>query len=139
MIFFNRSYFVLDQLDGLIDIHNHLLPNIDDGAPDIDTTVNMIKAYRDCGFHGVYTTPHTMEDYINRGAVLQLNLLSLTQHYGKSVNKKAIELLKNNLYSFVGTDAHRTEHLHKIKEAKIKKELVDNLKNITDQQNSLFT
>jgi protein-tyrosine phosphatase len=43
--------------------------------------------------------------------LFQLNLLSLTEHYGKDVKKISKTLLKENLYDFVGTDAHHQNHL----------------------------
>jgi len=51
----------------------------------------------------------------DRGCKLQLNLLSLTEHYGKEVKDLAIRLLDANLYDFVGTDTHNVEHLEKLK------------------------
>jgi tyrosine-protein phosphatase YwqE len=51
----------------------------------------------------------------DRGCKLQLNLLSLTGHYGKEVKDLAIQLLDANLYDFVGTDTHNVEHLEKLK------------------------
>ena len=47
----------------------------------------------------------------DHGCQFQLNLLSLTQHYGKSVNKTAIKLLKEGMIDFVGTDLHHSGHL----------------------------
>ena len=49
------------------------------------------------------------------GCVFQLNLLSLTEQYGKGVQKTAQKLLKNNLYDFVGTDTHHSNHLRLLK------------------------
>jgi len=51
----------------------------------------------------------------DRGCKLQLNLLSLTGHYGKEVKDLAIKLLDANLYDFVGTDTHNMGHLNKLK------------------------
>lgn len=45
------------------------------------------------------------------GCVFQLNLLSLTEQYGKGVQKTAEKLLKENMYDFVGTDTHHQNHL----------------------------
>ncbi len=45
------------------------------------------------------------------GCLFQLNLLSLTPHYGKSVQNISKQLLKNNLYDVVGTDTHHMRHL----------------------------
>lgn len=48
---------------------------------------------------------------INAGCMLQLNLLSLTGYYGKEVTKVADYLLKNNMYSFSGSDVHHEKHI----------------------------
>lgn len=48
---------------------------------------------------------------INAGCLLQLNLLSLTGYYGSEVAKTADYLLKNNMYSFSGSDIHHTKHI----------------------------
>ncbi len=45
------------------------------------------------------------------GCMFQLNILSLTGHYGKSVNELAQWLIKNEFYDLVGTDLHHHGHL----------------------------
>jgi tyrosine-protein phosphatase YwqE len=45
------------------------------------------------------------------GCLFQLNLLSLTNHYGKGVEKISKMLLKENMYDFIGTDTHHQSHL----------------------------
>ena len=44
------------------DIHSHLVPGIDDGSPDVDTSIHLIKGLQDLGFKKFITTPHVMED-----------------------------------------------------------------------------
>ncbi|EAS19067.1 capsular polysaccharide biosynthesis protein [Flavobacteria bacterium BBFL7] len=232
MLFFSKKTFLIDQLEGLVDIHNHILPNIDDGSPDIETTLKMIDLYKEIGYKGCIATPHTMEDYYgndttrilsnyqetitnlklstanefilnasseymmdsafeklidtenvlflkdrllltefsyfqkpeyvnevifnmiqkditpilahperyryikgieeykdlkDRGFLFQLNLLSIEGHYGKDAQKKAMLLLEHQLYDFIGTDAHKPEHLSKIKEIQLKSKLLNNL------------
>ena len=45
------------------------------------------------------------------GFLLQVNLLSLTGYYGKSVAKAAKHIIDNGLADFVGTDLHHVNHL----------------------------
>jgi tyrosine-protein phosphatase YwqE len=52
-----------------------------------------------------------------RGCLLQVNLLSLTGHYGKVVQQLALRLLKENLVDLLGTDMHMVGHLEKLKQA----------------------
>ena len=44
------------------DMHSHLLPGIDDGAPDLATSVEMINGLIHLGFKKLITTPHVMQD-----------------------------------------------------------------------------
>lgn len=198
------------------DMHSHLIPGIDDGSPDMEYTILLIKEFIAMGYTKIITTPHVMCDYykntpeiilggldkvreelkkqniaieINAAAeynlddglekliddnkiltfgnknvlfelpfmqepqnfqevvfkfqtngyrpvlahperynywhksmdkfetlksksvLLQLNLLSLTGHYGPEVKKMGERLVDADLIDFVGTDCHRIEHL----------------------------
>lgn len=44
------------------------------------------------------------------GCQLQVNILSITGHYGLDVQRAAQMLLKHNLVDYLGTDAHRLRH-----------------------------
>ena len=37
------------------DIHSHFIPGIDDGSPDMETTINLIKELQQLGFSKVIT------------------------------------------------------------------------------------
>lgn len=199
------------------DMHSHLLPGIDDGSPDLETSLGLIRGLAALGYRKLITTPHVLWDIypntteqiteslketqeavaaaginvelqaaaeyfidehfeaelkaksplltiggnmvlvefsmvmapidlqdvlfqmqvqnyqpviahperyiylINRrsffdelreaGCLFQLNLLSLTGHYGRAVAELAEYLLKNDYYSFAGTDLHSSRHL----------------------------
>lgn len=198
------------------DLHSHLVPGIDDGSPDLDTSIELITALAGLGYTSIITTPHVMVDLypnsrerITEGAVavqhallergidirfraaaeymldagfdrllttgeplltitdnivlvecsfvsppldlkeklfdlqirgyrpllahperyayfhgsgmydelkyagclFQVNLLSLTGHYGKAVATAAQQLLRKNLVDFLGTDLHHSRHL----------------------------
>lgn len=243
MIFFNKSVYLVDLLDGITDIHNHLLPGMDDGSPDLNTTLEMVQAMKAIGIKKAIATPHTMEDYYDndvakiaanfqetklalettdakdfilsaaseymmdgqfdqileksnylclhknylltelsyfqgpdhlyelvfkmcqkalipilahperyryfksiddlkdlkdRGFELQLNLLSLSGHYGEEAFTKAISLLDNGMYEYLGTDAHKVSHLEKIKEIKIKKKQVPSIKKLVENHKLVF-
>lgn len=45
------------------------------------------------------------------GCLFQLNLLSLSNYYGSSVNAVSQELLKQQMIDFAGTDTHKHHHL----------------------------
>jgi tyrosine-protein phosphatase YwqE len=206
------------------DIHSHILPGIDDGSPDIDTSLQLLRSLSDAGINKFICTPHiigdmyhntpqTINDALTRlkkairqngmsteisaaaeymmddhfmellrkkeplltltknyiltelsystapqkleqisfeihinnyqplmahperypyyhknynayhrmkelGFLLQVNLLSLTGYYGKSVAKAAKFILDNNLANFVGTDLHHFTHLQVLTDTK---------------------
>lgn len=205
------------------DIHSHLIPSIDDGSPDVETSLNLIRGLIDVGINKFICTPHIISDlyrntpekikpalqqlkeacaqnnvqvqldaaaeymiddgfheklmkgeplltleknyiltefpymtkpvqinevifdilsnnyqpllahperyhYYHRdydaffqlkemGFHLQVNLLSLTGYYGKSVSKAAHFIVSNQLASFVGTDLHHQKHLEAISDS----------------------
>lgn len=226
---FSKKHFVADFLNGLTDIHCHLLPELDDGSKSIEMSLEMIAEYRSMGYKGAIGTPHVMEgfyennsvkikDKLNllqeevamagiqdfdiraaaeymldkdfdkltetkdllpvykdrvlvemsylqqaifvesqlfaiqqqgftpilahperylylqsrqdilklkeRGCFLQLNLLSLSNHYGSQVHQKAMELLINGHYDYVGTDAHSPRHLRALKQIVLPKKYI---------------
>lgn len=48
------------------------------------------------------------------GCLFQLNILSLSGHYGRSVTELAHYLLKNDYYNLLGTDLHHSGHLEQL-------------------------
>lgn len=199
------------------DMHSHLIPGIDDGAPDMETSLQLIRGMSELGYTKLVTTPHIMwdmyqntrddilrrldelrtavskeginielhaaaeyflDDYVEQlvkkneplltisgnmvlvefsmaypshslkdilfdmqmtgyqpviahperyvylernkdfydelrdiGCLFQLNFLSLTNQYGKSVQDLASYLIKKGYYDLVGTDLHNFRHL----------------------------
>ena len=45
------------------DIHSHLLPGIDDGSPDIETSLKLIRGLYDLGYRKLVATPHVIGDF----------------------------------------------------------------------------
>ncbi|PWT74350.1 MAG: hypothetical protein C5B59_11360 [Bacteroidetes bacterium] len=60
-------------LEGLYgDMHSHLIPGIDDGAPDLETSLQMIRGLAELGYKKLITTPHIQwELYQNTHAIIQ--------------------------------------------------------------------
>jgi protein-tyrosine phosphatase len=52
----------LNQLPVNIDIHSHILPGIDDGAPDIETSLQLVKGLMQLGITNTVATPHVIAD-----------------------------------------------------------------------------
>ena len=219
--FFSKKEFLVDHLDGFIDIHNHILPGIDDGAKTIEDSIALIKGFGEFGVANFICTPHIMHNFydntpktvkqsyktlkkelkennlknvglsyaaehmiddnfehiLERGKILplnsnhlliemsylqpsinfdtaikaiikqqlfpvfahperyqylnqdfkkyevlklqnikfQLNMLSIGGYYGKDVQKTAYKLLDNELYDFIGSDVHNSQHLNALR------------------------
>jgi protein-tyrosine phosphatase len=48
------------------DMHSHLLPGIDDGSPDVETSLELIRGLQALGYKKLITTPHVLwELYAN--------------------------------------------------------------------------
>ena len=45
------------------DIHSHFIAGIDDGAPDLETSIFLIKKMQELGYKKVITSPHVMSDF----------------------------------------------------------------------------
>jgi protein-tyrosine phosphatase len=62
--FFNRntadSFYNFSNLTQ--DIHSHILPGLDDGSPDVDTSIELIKSLSGAGINRFICTPHIIGD-----------------------------------------------------------------------------
>ena len=58
------------------DIHSHFIPGIDDGSPDMKTTISLIKEMQGLGFNKIITTPHVMSDFYKNTSNIILKGLS---------------------------------------------------------------
>jgi tyrosine-protein phosphatase YwqE len=58
------------------DIHSHFIPGIDDGSPDMETTISLIKEMQRLGFKKVITTPHVMSDFYKNSSDIILKGLT---------------------------------------------------------------
>lgn len=62
----------------MIDIHTHILPEVDDGAIDIVSAVKQLKMMSDSGVSAVFLTPHFLPGrYEATNEILQKNLKEL--------------------------------------------------------------
>lgn len=46
-----------------VDMHSHLIPGIDDGSPDMASSLEMLQKFSELGYKKLITTPHIMSDY----------------------------------------------------------------------------
>lgn len=82
----------------MIDIHSHILPNIDDGAKDIEESIEMAKLYLENGIQKVIATPHYIEGYEN--SPKKDNIIILDR-FREILRKEGLELevyLGNEIY-----------------------------------------
>lgn len=69
-----------------VDVHSHLLPGIDDGSPDVEQSVFLIKSLNELGFSKFICTPHIfLELYPNTPETISKALMT-TQDALKSAN-----------------------------------------------------
>ena len=47
------------------DIHSHLIPSIDDGAKDLERSIELVLALKDMGYTKLITTPHISDMFSN--------------------------------------------------------------------------
>ena len=239
--FFHKSIYLADLISGITDFHNHILPGIDDGAKNVDESLQLIKEFKSIGIKDFVATPHIIGEYypnnpktisnaykmlekhldsdikmsyaaeymmdqhfvdiikknevlaissnkvlvemsyfqppinlndilfkiqnnsldpilahperyaywhsknlnkyaevISRGCKLQLNMLSLSGHYGQGIQKIAFKLIENNMIEYISSDAHRIDHIEKIKTIKVSKKNMVQLKKIIENSKNLF-
>ncbi len=71
------------------DVHSHLIPGIDDGSPDCETSIELMKGMIELGFEQFTGTPHVMGDIWkndaesigNAHALLQKNMIMQGLNY----------------------------------------------------------
>lgn len=243
---FSKKLYLKDLLENFVDIHNHILPGIDDGAKNVQESINLIEKLKALGINQFIPTPHVMQDfypntdesiggayqellenitpktlsgitinpaaeymlddtfekllktqdlyslkknyilvelsyfqppinlesiiseiknhgyipvlahperysfYHNKfdyykrlkllGCLFQLNLLSLSNHYGSNVEKTALKLIEEELIDFTGSDVHNEGHILKLSKITISKSTIFNeIKKATENTNNIFS
>lgn len=64
MFFLKKKEIPLTEIftEDFVDIHSHLLPNIDDGAKDLANSIELISTMYSYGIKNLITTPHVLGD-----------------------------------------------------------------------------
>jgi protein-tyrosine phosphatase len=60
--FFSKKNKVTDISWLGVDMHSHILPGIDDGSPDVETSVRFVKSLTELGFEHLIATPHILKE-----------------------------------------------------------------------------
>ena len=89
MLFFKKKEIPLFDFfpKNFVDIHSHVLPGIDDGAKDLNTSIELIQKMSSYGIKNFITTPHVLGDVYPNTTEIINNTLKLVQE----------ELLKRNI------------------------------------------
>jgi len=82
--FFSKKKYLIDLLEGFVDMHNHLLPGIDDGAKTVADSIELIKGFAEFGVQNFIATPHIMHNYYDNTPTTIQNALSLLQQEVKN-------------------------------------------------------
>jgi protein-tyrosine phosphatase len=90
-----------------------------------------------------YSFYHNTKDYYKKlkqlGCFFQLNLLSLSNHYGNNTEKIANYLIEEQLIDFVATDTHNSNHIKKLSNLTLNKNFVGKLSDIIENTNNTFS
>ncbi len=74
----NKIFNDSKKLPTKIDVHSHFIPEIDDGCPDIKTSIHLIQQMKKLGYKKLITTPHIMsQKYPNTIKIIKQGLFEL--------------------------------------------------------------
>jgi len=71
------------------DMHSHLIPGIDDGAVDMEQSLQLLRQMEEAGFSKVITTPHISLDYFPNA---ESTILSGLENVKKAVSENNINI-----------------------------------------------
>ncbi len=100
---FNKKKYLIDSLSGFVDIHNHILPGIDDGAKTVEESIALIKGFSEYGIQNFIATPHIMDNYypndkttISKSLTLLKNGLTVNNLNNVSIEASAEHMIDSN-------------------------------------------
>lgn len=103
----------------MIDMHSHILPEIDDGAKSIEESIEMIKEAYKAGFTGIVSTSHYIEDSYDASKQKRYELIKIIE---KRLENENIDItIYNGAEAYVNTnlnDLIKKEELVTINETK---------------------
>ncbi|MDQ6755741.1 MAG: hypothetical protein M3004_02290 [Bacteroidota bacterium] len=77
---FKKEKIISEEITQLVittDIHSHILPGIDDGSPDVSTSLTLIKGLYNLGYRRLVATPHVIGDFYRNNPTIINNKLKL--------------------------------------------------------------
>ena len=113
--------------------------------PDLENRIFQLRLQ---GYFPILAHPERYSYYIGNlvalerirdlGCDLQVNILSLTGHYGPQVAKWAKALIDKDMVSYLGTDMHNTRHLQELRAALRQKDILRILQRHTFKNQDLL-
>jgi protein-tyrosine phosphatase len=85
-------------MNGYIDIHSHILPQLDDGSQSIEQTVNMLNIAYAEGIRTIITTPHYKEGLLT-------NLMQKQQEYWDQL-KETLKTTMPDMTILIGSEIY---------------------------------
>ena len=101
----------------MIDMHTHILPNIDDGSESMEETIKMLKEAKEVGFTDIITTSHYIE-----------NSYDITKRERKNIIneiKSKLDIENINIKLYNGAEAYISNNIYEL----IEKEELPTLNN----------
>lgn len=92
----------------MIDLHSHIIPNVDDGSKSIEETFQMIEEASKVGFSAIISTSHYIENSYESDAMERLAWVNALQ---EGLAKKNIDIKL-----FLGNEIYFTENMVKLLE-----------------------
>ena len=74
------------------DMHSHILPGIDDGARNIDNSIELVESLQELGFSRLLCTPHVMSDFYRNSTEIIKEKLDLLRN---EIDKRNIKITIN--------------------------------------------
>ena len=71
-----------------VDIHSHLIPAIDDGAKDMERSIELILSLKEMGYKKLITTPHVSDMFLNSSE----DILKAYDNLKSELGKKSIDI-----------------------------------------------
>ena len=94
----------------MIDFHSHILPNIDDGARNVEETFKLIKEAEEVGFDTIISTSHYIEGYYESNVAER-------ETWIKAINEKLKER-SQNIKLHLGNEVYFSNNIKELIEEK---------------------
>jgi len=82
--------------DGYVDIHSHIIPGVDDGAPSIEEAEQMLMKAYDQGIRVMYATPHCNSEKLTCDKTFLLEQYEKVKEIAARTGENGIELILGN-------------------------------------------